>query len=175
MRKLGLTIELTFVAALAATGCTRAANSGSVPPPGSDSSAGTTQPVPSAAPSSIVTPAPSASATATAVGDKAYDDSTKAITAKVGERFTLNLPANITTPYKWVLASPETNVTLAERHYQEKPPEGCSGCVGYPGTDRLTFEAKQPGDTKLILRYAPLRSKEPAERELTITVTVVKP
>jgi predicted secreted protein len=173
MRKLGLTIELTLIAALIAAGCTRTANSGSVPPPGSDSSASTAQPAPSAAASSST--APSTSELAATAGDNAYNDSTKAITAKVGERFTLNLPANITTPYKWIVASPDTNVTLAERHYQEKPPAGCSGCVGYPGTDRLTFEAKQPGETKLVLRYAPLRSNEPAERELTITVTVAKP
>jgi predicted secreted protein len=174
MFKLGLTLNLMFIAALVAAGCTRTANSGSLPPPGSDSSAATSQPVASTAPSAPVS-AP-ATSSASAPGEaKSYDDSTKSVTAKVGERFTLNLPANITTPYKWIVASPETNVALTERHYQEKPPEGCVGCVGYPGTDRLTFEAKQPGETKLVLRYAPLRSQEPAERELTIAVTVAKP
>jgi predicted secreted protein len=174
MRKLELTfvVSVGFVlaAGLAMTDCSRA---------------GTPDPVPrsaAASPSPLVT-APAASETPAATPAqaaptaKAYDETTTAIDTLVGEKFAVYLPANITTPYKWVVAPSDTSpiVVLADHHYQDKPPEGCPACVGYPGTDILNFEAKAAGTTTLKLKCAPLRSKtEPAARELTIQVTVQK-
>lgn len=105
---------------------------------------------------------------------KAYDDQTHTISTVVGERFVIRLPANITTPYKWlVVEDASATVFLAERHYQDKPPPDCQNCVGYPGTDSLVFEARSPGTTKLTLRYAPLRSEaDPSDRKVSIQVTV---
>jgi len=169
MRKLGLIFAALLVMPLGA-GCTKAAN----PEPVQPSASVTVSDAPSAPPSVTSSPPTAASSASAPAGaaTKTYDDTTRSIDASVGERFTLNLPANVTTPYKWVAAPAEPALVLAERHYEDKPPADCQGCVGYPGTDRLTFEAKQAGTTTLVLRYAPLRGKEPAERELSIKVTV---
>jgi len=175
MRKLGLKFAALLVIPLG-TGCTKAANPESVQP----SASVAVLEAPSSAPSVASAPPPTATSSATpssaaapsGAASKTYDDTTRSIDASVGDRFTLNLPANVTTPYKWVAAPSEPALVLAERHYEDKPPAGCQGCVGYPGTDRLTFEAKQAGTTTLVLRYAPLRGKEPGERELSIKVTV---
>jgi predicted secreted protein len=178
MRQLGLSLVIRVQKAAVAVSvsslfvtvsCTRAVNQESVPP--SSSAAGGNLAAPTATASRT-----EGSSTGNAKPDtKVYDDSTRAIEAKVGDRFAINLPANITTPYKWVVASTQAAVVLAERHYEDKPPAGCTACVGYPGTDRFTFEAKQEGITTLVLQYAPLRSKsDPAERELSIQVTVSK-
>jgi predicted secreted protein len=184
MRQLGLkSATQRLIVTLAAisipplfAACTRAANPEPVPPAPSGAGATSVNAPPLAAPAPSEAAAAPSVASATAPSARIYDDSTRSIKATVGERFTINLPANIATPYKWIVASPEGIVALAERHYQEKPPEGCAGCVGYPGTDRLTFEAKEAGSASLLLRYAPLRSKsDPPERELTIQVTVAKP
>jgi len=175
MRQLGL--KLSHRAAVVATGilvlvavsCTRAANQDSVPPSKSDGGGA------SVAPSVLAADSGTSGARAVVPDAKTYDDSTRAIEAKVGDRFTINLPANITTPYKWVVASPETLVVLAERHYDDTASAKCDGCVGRSGTDRLTFEAKHEGTATLVLKYAPLRSKsDPPERELSIQVTISK-
>jgi len=183
MRQLGLKTstsgQVTAAVALlgvvlAGMSCTRTANQEPVPPSASAGAQSSSAPAPS-----VQAAPPEAAATesqAAAQADKIYDDTTRTIAGKVGDKFTINLPANITTPYKWVVDSPESVVALTERHYEEKPPVGCTNCVGYPGTDRLTFEAKSGGTATLVLRYAPLRSKtDPAERELSIEVTIAKP
>ncbi len=176
MRQLGLKLIRVRRTALAAcvgslsvaASCTRAANQEPVPPSSSVQSSAV------AAPSALPVDAGASSRAAPPAG-RVFDDSARTIEAKVGERFTINLPANITTPYKWVVASPETVVALAERHYDDTQNSKCDGCAGRSGTDRLTFEAKQDGTATLVLRYAPLRSKtEPPARELSIQVTVSK-
>jgi len=171
MRQLGLnrSVVATSILVLVAVSCTRAANQDSVPPSKSDGGGA------SVAPSVLAADSGTSGARAVVPDAKTYDDSTRAIEAKVGDRFTINLPANITTPYKWVVASPETLVVLAERHYDDTASAKCDGCVGRSGTDRLTFEAKHDGTATLVLKYAPLRSKsDPPERELSIQVTISK-
>ncbi len=164
-------VAFPAILALGGLGCTRAANQEPVPPPSaSNTSAAVAVSPPDGG--AGVKEAPNA---ASATSSKAYDDSTRTIDAKLGERFTVNLPANVTTPYKWVVASPEEVVALVERHYDDSSPAKCDGCVGRGGTDRLTFEAKHEGSATLLLKYAPLRSKsEPAQREVSISVTVTK-
>lgn len=106
---------------------------------------------------------------------KFYDDSITKIDALVGERFAIRLPANITTPYKWIVApaNQPDRVVLVERHYQGDPPPDCPACVGYPGTDTLTFEARATGEAMLTLRYSSIvASSDPPEREIVVYLTV---
>lgn len=175
MRKLGLTVSqlnvgFALVTSLATACCSRAG----APEPAPRSAAGSPSP-------SFAAPAVnSASSTTEPLQPepaKVYDDKTTSIDLSLGARFAIHLPANITTPYKWVVAPSDSDpiVVLMERHYEDKPPANCPSCVGYPGTDTLTFETKAVGTSTLKLLYAPIRSKaEPAERELTIRVTVKK-
>ena len=176
MCKLGLTVRqakvgFALAASLATIGCSCAGTSESAP----RSAAG--NPLPSVtAPAATATPAASV-ASPVASANKVYDDKTTTIDASLGATFAIHLPANITTPYKWVVAPSDTSpiVALTERHYEDKPPANCPSCVGYPGTDTLTFEAKAIGVMTLKLQYAPIHAKsEPVARELTIRVTVQK-
>ena len=178
MRQLGLklsdrlkkpSVVTTGMLVFVTVSCTRAANQDSVPPSKSDGGGA------SVAPSALAADSGTSGARAAALDAKTFDDSTRTIEAKVGDRFTINLPANITTPYKWVVASPETLVVLTDRHYDDTASAKCDGCAGRSGTDRLTFEAKHDGTATLVLKYAPLRSKsDPPERELSIQVTISK-
>jgi predicted secreted protein len=112
--------------------------------------------------------------TATAAPAKVYDENTRTIEATIGERFTVRLPANVTTPYRWEAMEQKQDapVILAHREYEDEPPPKCQSCVGYPGADNLVFEARRAGSMTLTLRYLPLRSRDPANRELSIRVTI---
>lgn len=175
MRKLGLTRQIKRVvlaaALLVSTACTKAPSP--TTPPNSGASMNPADSAPPVA--SSTTDAGVGSSPNPGASTLSFDATVQNIELKLGARFSVNLPANITTPYKWVIASAETHVRLAERHYSDTPPADCAGCVGYPGTDRLTFEALQAGSTQLVLRYAPLRSKtDPPQRELTINIKVTE-
>ncbi len=179
MRELGLrTTHTTFgcalVASLAIAACSRAGTLDPVAKLATGRAAPSKAAPTIASNSTEASPAPT-DTRQTASTTRVYDDTTKSIDTFLGDRVTINLPANITTPYQWVLAPADAHsiVVLAERHYQDKPPADCQACVGYPGTDRLTLEAKAVGTTTLTLRYVPIRAKSGgAERELSIRVTV---
>ena len=179
MRKLGLTVRhvgvgIALAVSLAMACCSR---TGSQEPVPRSAAAGPSPSAPAAAAAPGAEGSSAATQPAQASPTRVYDDKTTAIETTVGDKFAVYLPANITTPYKWVVAPSDASpiVVLADRHYQDKSPEGCQACVGYPGTDIMNFEAKAAGTTTGKLRYAPLRSKaEPSERELSIQVTVKK-
>jgi predicted secreted protein len=110
-----------------------------------------------------------------APGAPIYDgNATQTIRARAGERFSIALPANITTPYKWIVANPnEAIAKLVSDEYKDAPPAGCQGCVGYAGTTTLTFEAVAAGAHPLQLAYRGLAQTDtPAQRELAIQLTV---
>jgi predicted secreted protein len=106
---------------------------------------------------------------------KAYSESTKSISAKVGERFTVALPSNITIPMKWRLEpTPDGKVlTLTDEKHFDQPPAGCDGCVGYGGTRIFGFEAKGAGKQTLKFTLRPLTDpKGTAQKEVAIDVAV---
>lgn len=176
MRKLGLTRQFNEVVlaavVLAGTACTKAPSPTSPPNSGAGVvTSASAAPVASSTEDAGIDNSPHAAASSLS-----FDAKVQNIEVKEGARFSVNLPANITTPYHWVVASAQTQVRLAERHYSDTPPADCAGCVGYPGTDRLTFEALQAGSSQLVLHYSPLRSKnDPPEKELTINIKVTSP
>ena len=115
------------------------------------------------------------SAGAPASGAKVYPQTTKGIDARVGERFNVVLPGNVTTPFEWRFdeGADKNVVTLAEHSYTDAPPASCAGCDGYKGTFNFTFTAKAPGAAKLHFSYA--RATPPgaaAEKEYTVDVHV---
>lgn len=106
---------------------------------------------------------------------RVYDEKTTQISARVGERFEVALPGNITTPLKWSLdpASMSDLATLSEQSYSDAPPKECAGCVGYPGTAHFVLDAAQEGTTTLRFAYRKLgQSSGQAKRELSINLTV---
>lgn len=141
--------------------------------------ASTPEPAPTqqqaASPAEAEQPAPPQ---AQAAGATVYDgNATQAIKARPGERFMIALPANITTPFKWVVANPNESVAkLVADEYKDAPPPDCRGCVGYAGTTTLTFEAVARGSLPLSLAYRGLgqlgASDAPAQREVAIQLTV---
>jgi predicted secreted protein len=125
-------------------------------------------------------PEPSSAATPSAPEPRApkpaptYDASTKRIEAKVGERFTVALPANIATPMRWRIAAPASSqLSAPTESYHDAPPAECTGCTGYAGTRMLSFEALQAGTTTLKLAYGSLTDPSaPPEREVVIEVLI---
>jgi predicted secreted protein len=120
-------------------------------------------------------PAPSAPPAGVPGAERTYAEGTKAITAKVGERFAIALPANVTIPMKWRIDPPPDVKLLAagEEKYFEEPPKGCDGCTGYGGTRVFPFEAKAAGTTTLHFALRPLSDpKGKAHKEASIDVTV---
>ncbi len=117
-------------------------------------------------------PAP---ATARAAAPRVYDEKTVEISARVGERFEVALPGNITTPLKWNLdtASMSDLVTLSSQSYSDAPPADCAGCVGYPGTAHFVLDAAQEGSTTLLFAYRKLgQTSGQAKRDVKIKLTV---
>ncbi len=118
---------------------------------------------------------PAVSSTPSAPQARVYDEATTAITAKVGERFTVALGGSTARPFEWRLAStPDAAVlVLVDRGYAETPAPGCEGCGGGDGAFTFTFEASGRGATSVRFVYghvAPDDSK--AAKDVTIAVRV---
>ena len=119
--------------------------------PAASASPSPAQAVPSASSPPIVTDVALASATPSSVApassvspagpaaDKAYDQTTTAITATVGDHSFVVVPGNATTSFTW-RADPkpdESVLSVADPKYTPQPPTGCdAGCVGYGGPMR---------------------------------------
>ncbi len=141
----------------------------STPEPAPTSKQGASETSERSQPASAATPAGGAGHT------PVYDgNATQTIKARPGERFVIALPANITTPFKWVVANPnEAIAKLVSNDYEDAPPAGCQGCVGYAGTTTLTFEAVASGAAALTLAYRGLGDDDaPPQREVAIQLTV---
>jgi predicted secreted protein len=178
MRKLGLT-QSSLLAVVLVIGCKTA-------PEPSPAEASAPQPPVPAAPEAPTagTPSPGApaatpSAAATdqplTAGSPTYSEGTKSISAKVGSRFAVALPSNITIPMKWRLEpAPDGKLlSLTEEKHFDQPPPGCDGCVGYGGTRLFSFEAKAPGKQTLKFALRPLTDpKGKAQKEVSIDVAI---
>ncbi|HEY3496594.1 MAG TPA: protease inhibitor I42 family protein [Polyangiaceae bacterium] len=141
-------------------------------------------PPPAAPPASEVAPAPAPTDTppgapapvggaAPAGSERTYAEGTKSISAKVGERFAVALPSNITIPMKWRLdPAPDAKLlALTQEQHTDAPPKGCDGCTGYGGTRLFTFEAKGAGKTSLHFALKPLTNPGGAsQKDVTIDV-----
>jgi predicted secreted protein len=108
-------------------------------------------------------------------GVPTYGENTHEFSTAVGQPFILSLPANITTPYKWVVSSTvdPTAFDLVKDEYVANPPDGCTGCVGTGGRRLMTFQAKRTGLLTLSLRYQSItdaKSEPASEYQATIQV-----
>jgi predicted secreted protein len=190
MRKLGLT-QSSLLAVVLVIGCKTApepspaeASAPQPPVPAAPEAptAGTPSPEapppsPEAAPPGAPAPTPSAAATdqPLTAGSPTYSEGTKSISAKVGSRFAVALPSNITIPMKWRLEpAPDGKLlSLTEEKHFDQPPPGCDGCVGYGGTRLFSFEAKAPGKQTLKFALRPLTDpKGKAQKEVSIDVAI---
>lgn len=91
---------------------------------------------------------------------------------KVGETFTIQLPSNPTTGYGWVVKKAPEQIKLLNKSYEQSP-ECKKGMVGCGGVQSFHFNAIQPGQGLLKLKY--VRSwEEPsandAEKQIIIEV-----
>ena len=140
---------------------------GEAPPPAAPPASEPAPEPPDAPPGA---PAPLGNA---AGSERTYAEGTKSISAKVGERFAVALPANITIPMKWrIEPAPDAKVlTLTQEQHADAPPKGCDGCTGYGGTRLFTFEAKGAGKTSLHFALKPLTNPSGAsQKDVTIEV-----
>ena len=172
MRKLGLAHDATLAFLLLGVACKASPE---------------TAPAQASAPSTATAPAPDAvgaapgpseaaptAAPVAAGSPKVYGETTKTISVKVGERFVVALPSNITVPFKWRLDPPDVKLfaLLDEKHVDEPPP-GCGDCVGYGGTRLYTFETKGSGSASLHFALKPLSDPAgPSQKDVTVSVTV---
>ena len=175
-----MTSLTTIIAVFSAGALFCACSKPSPAPVGPDSAVSVPSASEASAPATAVPAASAPSASAAAPASKApetasYDENTKAITAKAGSRFSLLLPANVSTPMKWrIQPAPDTAILIvAGERYAETPPANCAGCTGYPGTKRFDFDAHGAGKQTLHLSYGSLTDpKAKPEKVLTIDVTV---
>ena len=101
---------------------------------------------------------------------KVYREGTSTITGRPGEFAVIELAADPTTGYSWMLvghADPRI-VTLIESDYQ--PPT--SAAAGALGQQRWTFRFVGPGTANLTFGYGRTWANAPAERATMFTVTV---
>jgi predicted secreted protein len=124
---------------------------------------------------SNVLPATASAAPAAATSNRIYDDSTTEIVAAVGVPFTVALPANITTPYKWVI-DPSTDVSVLELtkdEYVANPPAECTGCVGTGGRRLLTLQPKRAATVQLAMSYRSITdAAEPPAKQFSARVVI---
>ena len=74
------------------------------------------------------------------------------LSLQVGQQFILRLPSNPTTGFRWLLrdAAPQVLQSLGPEVYSN--PED-AGLVGSAGRSTWRFQAKQPGEGRLLLTY----------------------
>lgn len=122
--------------------------------------------------------APGSSAPAPAGEPRVYARSTKSIEARLGDRFFVALPGNVTTGFQWRQQPPADAAVLTSSAptYEATPPAGCAACVGYGGTFLFPFAAAGAGTTKVHFAYVQVgRDPPPPAEELTIEVKVSPP
>jgi predicted secreted protein len=129
--------------------------------------------------SSGATPLTSSSApsAAAAGAPRIYPQTTTTIDARAGDKFTVALPGNVSTPYEWRFdESPDKAVvSMKDKAYVDAPPANCQGCDGYKGTYTFTFTANAAGNAKLHFSYASVVPPgSPAEKQVSIDVRVTK-
>jgi inhibitor of cysteine peptidase len=80
-----------------------------------------------------------------------YIDETRTIFTKVGEEFTIAVPANPTTGYQWKESHDASLLNLVGSEY--KPSKQAKGVVGAGGTQYFKFRALKPGMTRVDFSY----------------------
>lgn len=87
-----------------------------------------------------------------------------AINVHVGEEFTIELNANPSTGFSWVVDCDKEMLEHAETKYVSASEEGM---VGMGGTDEIVFKALAAGQTKITLTYMrPWESVQPADKRI---------
>jgi predicted secreted protein len=132
---------------------------------------------PSSSPATSIAAPEAAGATqpSSAATNRVYDENTAEIAAAVGVPFTLALPANVTTPYKWGV-DPSTDASaleLIKDEYAANPPAECTGCVGTGGRRLLTFQPKRAGTVQLSMSYRSItNAAEPPAKQYSARVVI---
>ena len=101
---------------------------------------------------------------------KVYREGTSTITGRPGEFAVIELVADPTTGYSWMLvghADPRI-VTLIDSDYAPAP----SATAGVVGHQRWTFRLTGPGTATITFGYGRTWANAPAERAAMFTVTV---
>ena len=89
-----------------------------------------------------------------------------------GKRVIVNLSANLSTGYSWVLASPGPVEQQGEPAYAEKE-DPTGKVVGAGGTQTFEFIAKPSGSGELTLEYRrPWEADVPAEKTWSVPIEV---
>jgi copper homeostasis protein (lipoprotein) len=103
---------------------------------------------------------------------KANDQTGGAVSVKLGELLEVQLPANHTTGYSWMLA-PVTNPVLASQGKVAYAENTAGGKVGVGGIETWRFNAVKAGTEGLQFEYRrPWEKSTPAAKTLMIQVTV---
>lgn len=106
----------------------------------------------------------------TVLGEK---DSGRAVEIRVGEQLTVELPANVTTGFQWVVADTGPLTQAGDPVYEEPQK---AGVVGAGGSQTFEFEAGAAGSGRLKLEYRrPWEKDVPAEKTWSVTLTVTEP
>ncbi len=96
-----------------------------------------------------------------------YRQSGESIAVGSGKRFVIELDANPTTGYSWLLSAPPGDpVSLVDQDYTPTGPQQ----PGSGGVQQFTFEAKAAGTTTLAFEYV-----RPWEKDVAPTQTATFP
>jgi len=101
---------------------------------------------------------------------KVYREGTSTITGRPGDSITIELAADPSTGYSWMLvghADPRI-VTLMDSDYEPAK----SSAAGVPGYQRWTFRFGSPGTATLTFGYGRTWANAPAEKATMFNVTV---
>ena len=102
---------------------------------------------------------------AMALGEK---DAGRVVEVGAGQQFTVRLPSNATTGFRWEVADAGAVTQVGESVY-EAPQE--PGIVGAGGTEVFTFKTGTSGPAELKLEYRrPGDKNSPAEKTWSVTV-----
>jgi predicted secreted protein len=94
-------------------------------------------------------------------------DTPEAVSAKVGETFSIALPATATAGFGWVASYDADRLALVRDEHEPAAP----AAPGAAGRERFEFRALLPGETTVRLRYGRAWDERPREaREVRVVV-----
>lgn len=95
-------------------------------------------------------------------------DAGRVVDIGAGRQFTVRLPSNATTGFRWVVADPGP-VTLIGEPVYDAP--ASPGVIGAGGTETFTFRTGDAGTGELKLEYRrPWEKDVPAEKSWSVTI-----
>jgi predicted secreted protein len=103
--------------------------------------------------------------------DVVFDDPEGPITVGDGSRFSIVLPSNPTTGYRWSVEQPGGGTVALVGDEPEYRP-GSSDLAGAGGDEIFRFEATEPGTVDLVFTYARSFDPDDAPTVRTVNVTV---